>query len=47
MPDCTTGGSVEDGSEMDAFVNLAGMVGEQFWWNLRDILNEPREQRRS
>ncbi|KAL1526918.1 hypothetical protein AB1Y20_015609 [Prymnesium parvum] len=46
MPDCATGGGPADGSEVDAFVNLAGLAGEQFWWNLRDIRNDGKDWRR-
>ncbi|KAL3917849.1 MAG: hypothetical protein SGPRY_006244, partial [Prymnesium sp.] len=43
MPDCATGGGRGD---VDGFVNLAGLVGERFWWNMRDLRLDGTDKRR-
>ena len=45
MPSCATVPTGEAGDE-DGYVNLSGMASEQFWWMLRDIRPNPKDDER-
>lgn len=47
MPSCAIGTAPDrDGDADDGFINLSNMASEQFWWMMRDVRPDPKQDER-